>query len=179
MLSGSKTRAVTPRKVWHLALLLCLFVAVAGASNARRVTGTYRNYAEGFSVEVPKGLEGVAGDADGPERGLRIPLQSGGSISIYGEPNSLEWKSADEGVRWMLTVYKCGSEQKPSSALIGSVRGASGPSICKDRFIAVLLAFRPKGGPIYWFILKTSANHRDDKRVLERVAESFKIIAWK
>ena len=55
----------------------------------RRVEGTYRNPALGYSIEIPRDLKATTGDQAGPERGLRISLPSGGKIVVFGEPNSL------------------------------------------------------------------------------------------
>lgn len=38
------------------------------------IIGKYVNYAEGFSIAVPRGLVGRRGQAAGPERGVSIPL---------------------------------------------------------------------------------------------------------
>jgi hypothetical protein len=160
--------------VFYLSIALC-----ATAADGRKVTGTYRNYAEGFSVKVPAGLEGIAGDEDGPERGVRILLRSGGSISVYGEPNSLEWKSAGEGVRWEL-AHECKSgQQKATAAIVGTLSGAQGEAVCGNHFVKVLLVFRPKGGPIYWLRLETSPNQAADEEALKSVASSFKLITWR
>ena len=68
-------------------------------AQTRSMEGTYRNPALGYSIQIPRGLQAVTGDQDGPERGVRISLPSGGDIVVLGEPNSLEYKSSEEGVR--------------------------------------------------------------------------------
>jgi len=73
-------------------LLLLLGYASIVSSQTRSIEGTYRNLAEGYSVKIPPGLKGFFGDEDGPQRGVRIPLPSGGEIAVFGEPNSLEYK---------------------------------------------------------------------------------------
>jgi len=72
--------------------LLLLGYASIVSSQTRSIEGTYRNPAEGYSVKIPPGLKGFFGDEDGPQRGVRIPLPSGGEIAVFGEPNSLEYK---------------------------------------------------------------------------------------
>jgi hypothetical protein len=51
------------------------------------VTDRYVNYAEGFSVAIPAGLQGRRGQAAGPERGVSIPhgLPPGWRSSQHGE----------------------------------------------------------------------------------------------
>lgn len=56
---------------------------------------------EGYVLRIPKGLEGIAGDRAGPERGVSITLPSGGKILSIGEPNSLESvASSFRIIRW-------------------------------------------------------------------------------
>src|SRR5262245_66384361 len=93
--------AVPPLTSSQLAIL-CLTVCISLAhGDLRSTTGTYRNAALGYSIRVQAGLKGTTGDQAGPEWGLRISLPSGGMISVWGEPNSLEWKSPEQGVHWM------------------------------------------------------------------------------
>jgi hypothetical protein len=154
-------------------------------AESRSVEGTYRNFALGYSIKIPYGLKGVTGDQDGPERGVRIPLASGGEIVVFGEPNSLEWKSPEEGIGdWMGDYLKrptCNSgERKIERARVGRLNGAKGTLICGDRVLKVLLAFRSSGGPTYWIRLATlRVNQSEDEAVLEAVTASFKLIRWK
>jgi hypothetical protein len=83
-----------------LVLLACIGVA---RPDARWIEGTYRNHALGYSIKIPRGLRGTAGGPAGPERGLEILLPSGGKAVVFGEPNSLAWKSPKDGVRAKLT----------------------------------------------------------------------------
>jgi len=78
-------------------------------AQVRYVKGSYRNPALGYSITIPHGLKGVTGDQDGPERGIGIELPSGGKISVFGEPHSLEWKTPEEGVKAELTPAGCDS----------------------------------------------------------------------
>ena len=166
------------------ALLLQIIWAPIVRAETRSVEGTYRNPGLGYSIKIPRGLKGVTGDQDGPERGVRIPLASGGEIVVFGEPNSLEWKSPEEGMEdWMEDHLKrpaCNSgERKIERARVGRLNGAKGTLICGDRVLKVLLAFRSSGGPIYWIRLETLRVHQsEDEAVLETVAMSFKLIRW-
>jgi hypothetical protein len=160
---------------------LLLPSASLGWAQSRSVEGTYTNYALGYSIRIPRGLKGVLGDQSGPERGPRISLPSGGDIVVFGEPNSLEWKSPEEGVKAQLAHMSCASgrtEVKPT--LVGRLNGAKGRSVCGDHVSKRLLAFRPHGGPIYWLRLDTTSAHEfEDELVLEKIAASFKLTRWR
>jgi hypothetical protein len=163
-----------------LLLLRTIWIPMVCAET-RSVEGVYRNPALGFSIKIPRGLKGVTGDQDGPERGVRIPLTSGGEIVVFGEPNSLEWKSPEEGVEDLLKNRTCNSgKSEIERARVGKLNGAKGSLICGDRVLKVLLAFRPHGGPIYWIRIETPRVHEsEDEGILETVAASFKLIRWK
>jgi hypothetical protein len=166
-------------------LIACIFLFQTSCSfivraQIRSIEGTYRNPALGYSIQIPRGLQAVTGDQDGPERGVRISLPSGGDIIVFGEPNSLEYKSSEEGVRAELKLKGCESaQQEIRPATIGKIKGASGRLVCGDRVLSLLLAFRPSGGPIYWFRLETTRSHEpEDETALEAVAASFRLIRW-
>jgi len=164
-----------PCPAWFI-FALC---ALAGAQE-RSISGEYRNYAEGFAVKIPSGLHGVTGDQSGPERGLRIPLPSGSSLSVFGEPNSAEYKTAEQGIKDSLS--QCCDSGRPvvSAAIVGKVNGAKGRVVCGERVIVRMLAFRPGGGPIYWLTLQTTIAHAAmDESALEAVASGFRVIAWR
>jgi len=164
-------------------LLQIIWIPIVPAES-RSVEGTYKNFALGYSIKIPQGLKGVTGDQDGPERGVTIPLASGGEIVVFGEPNTLEWKSPEEGMGdWMGDRLKrptCNSgERKIERARVGRLNGAKGTLTCGDRVLKVLLAFRSSAGPIYWIQLETVRVHQsEDEAVLETVAASFKLIRW-
>ncbi len=102
--------------------LVCAYVTWA---DARWIEGTYRNPALGYSVKIPPGLRGKAGDEAGPERGVGIPLPSGGTVTVYGEPNSLEWKSPEDGVRFALTRQDSACRQhEVMQTRVGKLSGA-------------------------------------------------------
>jgi hypothetical protein len=146
----------------------------------RSVVRTYRNPALGYSLKVPSGLKGVTGDQDGPERGVSIQLPSGGVISVFGEPNSLEYKSPEEGLADSLKSLSCNSSQPEiKRAKIGKLTGAKGRLACDDRVTVTLLVFRPHGGPIYWLSLRTDHSHEtQDAAVLDTIVAGFKLIRW-
>jgi hypothetical protein len=161
---------------------IALLAACIGAARAepRWIEGAYRNPALGYSIEVPRGLKGMTGDQDGPERGLRISLPSGGEIVVFGVPNTLEWKSPAEGVRSALAREACASGRREvSRARVGTLTGAKGGLVCGDRVLKLLLAFRTGGGPTYWLRLETVRAHASaDGAILENVAASFRLIPW-
>ena len=163
-------------------VLLVQLACTGGAwADARWIKGTYRNPALGYSIRIPHGLRGMAGDEAGPERGVRILLPSGGKIVVFGEPNSLEWKSPEEGVRAELTHAACASDQQEEvkQARIGRLSGAKASLVCGDRVLRVLLAFRTGGGPVYWLRLETVRAHEsEDNAILESIASSLKLIRW-
>jgi hypothetical protein len=161
-------------------VLFCLVLLVGRAwADQRFVTGWYRNPALGYSIRVPPGLTGMAGEEAGPERGLRIPLE-GGEIVIFGEQNSRGWKRPAEGVRWELERSKCVLERSQpefSQARVGRLTGAKGRLVCGVQVVTVLLAFRPNGGPIYWIRLDTTSEHESAAQaVLQSIAENFVLI---
>jgi hypothetical protein len=164
----------------------CVFLLQANCAHIvraqiRSIEGTYRNPALGYSIQIPRGLKGATGDQDGPERGMRISLPSSLEIVVFGEPNSLEFKSPEDGVRKELKLKGCESaQQEIQPHAVGKLKGARGRLICGDRVLSLFLAFRPRGGPIYWLRLETTRMHEsEDKRVFEAVAASFKLIPWK
>jgi len=163
------------------ALLLLATSTRVVYSEIRFIEGTYRNPALGYSIKIPFGLKATTGDQDGPERGVRISLPSGGEIVVFGEPNSLEFKSPQEGVRAQLARGGCGSGQpEVNSAPVGKLNGAKGRLICGDHVVRLFLAFRSNGGPIYWLRLETNRSHQsEDETTLDSVAASFRLIRWK
>jgi hypothetical protein len=169
------------KKVRWMASLLGLAVLTSLARpESRPIEGTYRNPALGYSVKVPHGLKAIAGDESGPERGVRITLPSGGEIVVFGEPNSLEWKSPEEGVKMGITRTDCTTDrQQIKHVKVGRLKGAETSFVCGDRVLRVLLAFRKGGGPIYWLRLETPRSHQaEDEAILNSVAASFKQIRW-
>jgi hypothetical protein len=157
-------------------LLIQLACSGVAFADARWVEGTYRNPAFGYSITIPPGLRGLADDKAGPERGVRISLPSGGVILVYGEPNSLHWKSPKEGLRSERANIACGYQ--PEVKQINFVlNAAKAVQICGDRVLRVILAFRKSGGPVYWLRLETVRAHAsEDEEILDSITESFKLI---
>ena len=168
------------RRLMSGVLLVQLACTTVISADARWVEGLYRNPALGYSIKVPHGLKGLTGDQAGPERGLRILLPSGGTILVYGEPNSLEWKSPEEGVLDALTNQHCvGHQPEIKQTRVGKLGGARGSLLCGESVTTVILVFRPGGGPIYWLQLKTARAHEsEDNATLETIAASFTLIRW-
>jgi hypothetical protein len=162
------------------ALLAQLACAGIARPDARWIVGTYRNYALGYSIKIPHGLRGAADGQAGPERGVRILLASGGQIVVFGEPNSLEWKSPEEGIRTELTHDACPSGQpEVKQTRVGKLSGAKASRVCGDWVLRLFLAFRARGGPVYWLRLETIRAHElEDDAILESIAASFKLIRW-
>jgi hypothetical protein len=160
--------------------IIILVISCAGAAQtARRVTGDYSNPALGYEVTVPEGLVGTTGDQAGPERGITISLPSGGTITVYGEPNSLEWKAPIDGIRHSLGLEKCTSDRRQATAFgrLGRLTATKGTFACEDRVLEMLLAFRSGGGPIYWITLRTTAQKRvDDEAAFNKLAGTFRLI---
>jgi hypothetical protein len=154
-------------------LAACSRVALA---DARWVEGIYRNPALGYSIAIPPGLRGMAGDQAGPERGVRISLPSGGTIVVYGEPNSLHWKSPKEGLISERANIACGYQ--PEVKQINFVlNAAKAVQICGDRVLRVILALRKSAGLVYWLRLETvRARASEDEGILDSITESFKLI---
>jgi hypothetical protein len=146
----------------------------------RSLEGTYRNPALGCSIRIPRGLKGVTGDQAGPERGVKISLPSGASIWVFGELNSQEWATPEEGIRWWLAHTDCKPDrQAVKPTRLGKITGTKGTVSCGDREQESVLAFRPQGGPIYWLQLETTRGHEsEDDAILEKLASSFRLIPW-
>jgi hypothetical protein len=157
-----------------------LVLTLGVAQTARTVKGRYRHPGQGFSVLVPERATGLLEGDPHTERGIRIALPSGGSVAAYGEPNSLEWPSPVDGIRWAVANYpKCSLDGIQTPAKLGQLAGAGARLSCGDRIIRFLLAFRPGGGPIYWIRLETASTHdAEDATFFEQVASSFQIIRW-
>jgi hypothetical protein len=152
---------------------------VSVAQTARRVTGDYSNPALGYEVTVPEGLVGITGDQAGPERGLTVSLPSGGTIAVYGEPNSLEWKAPIDGIRHSLGLEKCNSDRRQATAFgrMGRLTATKGTLACDDRVLEMLLAFRTGGRPIYWITLRTTTQKRvEDEAAFSKLAGTFRLI---
>lgn len=162
-----------------MVLFLCSGFEGSIAAQSSTIRGTYRNPALGYSIRIPDGLKGTTGDQDGPERGVGISLPSGGTIIVFGEPNSLEWKTPEQGINDWMARPDCASRASDARpAPLGKLHGATGTVACSNRVLKSILAFR-SGGPIYWLRLETTPTHEsEDNEVLQRIATSFRLIRW-
>jgi hypothetical protein len=98
---------------------------------------------------------------------------------VWGEPNSPEWKSPEEGVRYTLDREKCAAAPRVAPTSMGKLRGAEGILVCGDRVLKVSLVFRPHGGLIYWLRLETTFAHRlEDENIQRKFAATFSLIRW-
>jgi len=159
-------------------LLVQLTSIGVGRAGGKWIEGTYRNTALGYSIKIPRGLRAMVGDQAGPERGVRIILPSGGSVVVFGEPNTMEWKRPEDGVRAELGDTTCASsQQEVKLTRVGKLNGAQASLVCGDRVLRVLLAFRSGGEPIYWLHLETVRAHElEDDAILKSIATSFTLI---
>ena len=152
---------------------------VSLAQTARRVTNDYSNPALGYEVTVPDELVGITGDQAGPERGFTVSLPSGGTITVYGEPNSLGWRTPMDGIRRALALEKCDSDRRQATAFarMGRLTATKGTLACSDRLLEMLLTFHPGGGPVYWLTLRTTTQKRaEDEAAFNKLAASFRLI---
>lgn len=163
-----------------LVLLLQLVWATTASAQVTSIEGTYRDPTLGYSIRIPSGLKGITGDPDGPERGIRIPLSSDGKIVVFGEPNSAEYNSPKEGAGAELELKGCDlGKREVKPVLVGKLKGAKGALTCGDRELVLPLAFRPRGGPIYWLQIETVRSHQPvNEAILETIASSFRLIPW-
>lgn len=160
-------------------IIILVISCASAAQTARRITGDYSNPALGYEITVPEGLVGITGDQAGPERGFTISLPSGGTITIYGEPNTLEWKTPMDGIRHAFGLEKCNSDRRQATtyARMGRITATKGTLVCDDRLLEMLLAFRPAGGPIYGITLRTTARKRgEDEAAFNKLAATFQFI---
>ena len=163
----------------RIGIIILLVSCVCAAHTTRRITDKYSNPALGYEVTVPEGLVGETGDQAGPERGFGISLSSGGTISVFGEPKSLEWRAPIDGIRHSLALEKCNAVRQQTTGYghMGRLMATKGALVCGDRLLEMLLAFRPEGGPVYWMTLRTTAQKRtEDEAAFNKLAASFKLI---
>lgn len=176
-----------------MTFLLLIFLAFTNQSEWKRlqctgdvVHGRYVNYAEGFSVGMPVGLKGKRGQAAGPERGVSIPLSGNclGVVVLYGEPNSVEYPTpsaavtriseyarSDNGV--VARRYRTKLGRLPAAGATIRYRG-------KSDIEDVVIAFRPRGGPMYTARLATTVvRYRRDHRRFMEVLRRFRLEPWR
>jgi hypothetical protein len=151
-----------------------------------RIVGRYVNYAEGFSVGIPRKLIGRRVRVSGPERGVSIVLSRdcAGIVRFDGDPNPLEWAttaiaasetagfSKDRG-GFIVRRYKTRMGRLPASGVTVHYRDSQD---VED----IVVAFRPRGGPMYTAELLTAASRyeRDRKRFID-VLRRFRLEPWR
>jgi len=159
--------------------ILILVISCVSAAQTRRITGNYSNQAFGYEVSIPEGLVGMADDRDGSERGFTISLPSGGTIAVFGEPNTLEWKAPIDGIRHSLGAEKCDSGRRQATAFgrMGRLTATKGSLECDDRLMEMLLAFRSSRGPVFGMTLRTTPQKRtEDEVTFNKLAATFQLI---
>jgi hypothetical protein len=153
----------------------------------KAVTKRYINYAEGFSITIPAGLSGRRGQADGPERGVSIPLSQDctGVMVVFGEPNSLEWTTPADAINWEIDTAKEDSPQAVAQQFItrlGKLK-AAGVTLrhhtTDDREV-IVVAFRPGGGAVYKAMLNTTGRrYSHDRKIFMETLQGFRLEAWR
>jgi len=120
------------------------------------VAGRYFNYAEGFSVSAPQGVQGRRGQSSGPERGVAYSLSGDCDrvVAVFGEPNSLEWPTPAFAVDWIVQASIKGNVQaeiKRYTIRMGKLNaaGATVRHKATRNIEDIVVAFRPGGGPVY------------------------------
>lgn len=164
----------------RLGIILLLVSCVSAAQTAKRITGKYSNPAFGYEITVPEGLAATPEDQGGQEKGFTISLPSGGTISVFGEANTLGWKAPIDGIRHFLGVEKCDSVRQQSTGFMrmGRLTATKGSLICGDRAVEALLSFHPGSAPVYWITLRTAAEKRtEDEVVFNKLATTFQLIS--
>ncbi len=151
------------------------------------VTGRYFNYALGFSVEAPPGIQGLRGQSSGPERGVAYPLSYDCNrvIVVFGEPNSLEWSTPDAAISWTVQARIKGDPQAEINrynTTMGKLK-AAGATIrhrATPDIEDIVIAFRPGGGLEYQARLVSLPNRRDqDFDTFAKVLREFLIEPWR
>lgn len=173
--------------------LLLITLALISASDWKHdvctgepVSGRYVNYAEGFSVGIPRDLKGRRVRVSGPERGVTIVLSPGcgGIIRFDGDPNSLEWSTtsiaaaasaeyAKDRGGFIVRKYKTRMGRLPASGVTIHYRDSQD---IED----VVVAFRPGGGPMYTAQLGTvAARYGRDRKRFSDVLRRFRLEPWR
>lgn len=151
------------------------------------ISGRYFNYAEGFSVAIPRDLQGRRGQAAGPERGVSLPLSHDciGVVVVFGEANSFEWPSPADAITWTVQTQ---TEDDPQvevqrySTRLGKLR-AAGVTIrhqAKSDVEDIVVAFRPGGGPIYTaWLATTGTRYKQDRKSFRKILRGFRLETWR
>lgn len=171
----------TVHRCLGIALLLYVTNLAVAQSSPRVIVGTYHNPALGFSVRVPRGFQGLAGDQAGPERGVKILLGEGRRIVVFGEPNSLELKDTAQAVRRAIEAEGLvARDSEVVSGRLGRLPASRMVIQSGGRALEVVVAFRPGGGLVYWARLESDQEHFPyDRTVFKKVVQSFRTEEWK
>lgn len=164
----------------RIGIIIVLISCFSVTQTSKPITGKYTNPALGYEITIPEGLVGTPESQGGQERGFTISLPSGGTISVFGEANTLGWKAPMDGIRHFLGVEKCDSAHQQSTGFMrmGRLTATKGTFVCGDRSVEALLTFHPGSGPIYWIMLHTTAQKRiEDEAVFNKLAPTFQLIA--
>jgi hypothetical protein len=151
-----------------------------------RIVGRYVNYAEGFSVGIPRNLIGRRVPVSGPERGVSIVLSRdcAGVIRFDGEPNSLEWATtaiaaseiagfAKDRGGFIVRKYKTRMGRLSANGVTVHYRDSHN---VED----LVVAFRPNSGPMYTAHLWTdAARYRRDRKSFVDVLRRFRLAPWR
>jgi len=151
------------------------------------VSKRYFNYAQGFSIAIPTGLQGRRGQAAGPERGVSIPLSRDcmSVMVVDGEPNSLEWATPADAIRWRIDAAKEDNPQAVARRFItrlGKLK-AAGVTIrhqTTGEWEVMVVAFRPGGSPVYQATLSaTGKRYPSGRKIFMKALQSFRLEAWR
>lgn len=153
----------------------------------RIISNRYFNYAEGFSLGMPRGFKGRAGQAAGPERGVSIPLSHdcSGVVVVDGAPNSFEWLKPIAATKWQIdsaSKYDPNVKVQQYRTRLGKLK-AAGVTIRHQATAEVeeiVIAFRPGGAIVYTARLSTNnSRYTRDDRLFRKVLRAFRLEAWR
>lgn len=149
------------------------------------ISKRYFNDAEGFSVAIPRGLQGRHGESAGPERGVSLPLSHDctGVVVVVADPNSLEWPTPADAITWEVQTeddpqgelqrYRTGLGKLTAAGV--TIRHGATPDV-ED----IVVAFRPRGGPVYaaW-LATTGTRYKQDRKSFRKVLRGFRLEPWR
>ena len=151
-----------------------------------RIVNRYVNYAQGFSVGIPRKLIGRRVPVSGPERGVSIVLSPdcAGVIRFDGEPNSLEWATTAVAASETagLSKVRGGFIVRKYRARMGRLPASGATVHYRDsqEVEDIVVAFRPRGGPMYTAQLWTdAARYRRDRKSFLEVLRRFRLAPWR
>jgi hypothetical protein len=175
-----------------LAIQICILaLTVLGEWEALQckgetVSGRYYNYALGYSIGIPKNLQGRRGQSSGPERGISIPLTANCSsvIAISSDPNSLEWPTPADAIGWEIQNNATDPDKEivRYGTHLGKLKAAG--LILRNRKTTrvenIVIAFGPDSGLVYIArLVTTQAREKQDSERFKKVLGGFKIEPWR